>query len=254
MATKTKKQPQHLEALDAASKTRIYRVEQLRKLASYELSLEAILQDPEMGSLEVADVLMVMPFQCVERHTALLPRSVDQTRKIIQKCQVRSGRKVNTLTEHSRTAILEAANEIAGHRAWIFEDDTPPTPRKRVQYKRSRPQALSALEKANAVRLERCRLRQQLRDGELTLKEALDQEAFATWQLGKLVVNLRRISPSRDSYLDRLSPAAAKKVLANHKISPLIKVEDLSEDSKRLLVMIYADARFCRPEKNQVPA
>ncbi|MBN8867336.1 MAG: hypothetical protein J0H98_07265 [Solirubrobacterales bacterium] len=255
MTTTVTEKTQRIEALKNGNRVQVYRAGQLRRLATLGASLEAILLDPNMAPLELGQVLMAIPSQRTANRSrpGILPKSIVQAREISQKAEVRSGRPIGTLTEPSRKAVLRAAFELIGHRAWIFQSDDPPKSlrARKVTIKRN-DQSRVALEKANKVRIERSQQKARLRAGEIDLEEALDLAAFRTWQLGKLVVHLRRTTMNGVAYLDRMAPTAAKKVLAKNRISPLTKIGDLSADSKKLLVMLFAEERFCKPSMDVI--
>lgn len=255
MATQATPKPQHMEALTRANQIRIYRVNQLRRLGKAEASLEQILNDPNMGAVEIAQVLVVLPHQRAVKKAGHMPKSLVLARNIIKDSKLSAGRQIGTLTDVSRTTLLDAAHKQAGSFAWIRNQDTAPVQRARnINNRTDKEKSLKALEKANAVRLERARLRREIRSGNMDLEQALNEPALATWTLGKLVVELRRTTTDGEEYLTRHSPTAAKKVLTTNRISPMLKVGDLSSNVKKLLVMLYTDERFCKPARKEVAA
>jgi|GEM_PF-3228702 len=243
---------QSLEALARAKKVRSHRSQALSDLSHNRRSLESALHDELLGSVQISVLLMAVPSRrvAVKKHTQ---RGVYATRTILQMCGLNPARTVRSLTDTSRERLLAAAEKVSGHRAWIREERRASALKPCVKQSNvDEQQRAAALEKANRTRTARKEAKERMESGEMDLAEALEYEALQSYKLGKLVRHLRRVSPDGTEYLTRLAPTAAARVLTANRISPLVTPAELSTDGKRLLVLLFADARFRKPERAEV--
>ena len=86
-------------------------------------------------------------------------------------------------------------------------------------------QALAALDRANEIRLARAQLKRQLKDGSLTLSEALDEPSMQSMTLFKLLRCIPRWGHKRSINFCARIP-----------ISPYRKISELTERQRAALV------------------
>lgn len=249
MSTLNAEKPQHLESLERANKIHKATATATRQLANNERSLESTLYDENLARIPISTLLIAMPYRRVAARRKGRG-SLYNARKVLQISCLNPARPVGSLTDTSREELLDAAEKVAGHVAWVREEREglqlrPPV---RNEGAHNEAQRTAALSKANQVRTARKEAKELMRAGDMDLAEALEHEALQTCGLGKVVVNLRRVTPAGDCYTARLAPNAATKVLRDNLISSLVTPAELSPDGKRLLVMMFADERFRKPD------
>ena len=248
MSTATIEKPQHLMAIERANEVRVHQVEMCRQLANSTISLEKVLLDERMASATLERVVRALP---TKPGSATNPYARHKHGAwILGRTNLPGDRKVGSLTDLSRSKLLDAAWDSTGQTAWIFEVDKKPQPagptrpRKRTV---PREASMKALEIANEVRRENCEIRNALERGDLTLREAFELPAVQKWQIGQLAKHLRRTNMAGDSWLKSMSPTAARRELARAKLAPQTRVGALSEWRRQDLIARFALARFCRP-------
>jgi hypothetical protein len=99
---------------------------------------------------------------------------------------------------------------------------------------------MTALERANEVRLARSAVKHALRDGAMSVEEALEHPAVQTLEIGRLLEAQRRWGPARVASLLRyLRDGVSPPVIA----SRLRRVENFSERERAAIV------RACKETK-----
>lgn len=230
--TATLETPQHLEALDRANQLRFAQTDLLRDLSSNKVSLEVLLADERAASLKFERVLAAMAHRSDAVSAGVIRQSRGTARKIAKAAKVSLTREVGSLRcELTKEVLLACAYDVVGQFAWVYETDVPPKLRQRRIVSTPDAEAIAqrdaALAKGNAIRIRRKVIKEQLRTGEMTLAEALEDPASATWAIGKLVAQVPRTDPETGLPTGHCSSAKTHMALKRLRISPLTKVEDL---------------------------
>lgn len=237
----TKTAPQHITALQSANRRRAAQRALLRRLSGNEISLEEIFDVPDAATLKLARILGALPYRPRKVGGGGIRHCQGAARRIAGRAGISLDREIGSVKcQVTKMRILNSAFDIVGRNAWVFSNEAAP---KLQERKKNRPlggagaaRRDAALARANMIRSRRKELKEQLRAGEISLADVFEDEASASWQIGKIVIHAARIHPITGSTAGRCGPGRAHTALRRARVAPTRAVRDLSDREKVTLV------------------
>jgi hypothetical protein len=119
---------QRHEALAIANKVRSDRSLALRQLRAWERSLEDVLADPAVQTMEIWEFLKSVPLHTALRQPVRTRRYGEPTKwaqRVMLALGARPWRKIDHLSPRQLAVLLDYADQYAPPSAWIREDRKP---------------------------------------------------------------------------------------------------------------------------------